>query len=207
MSVPTLANELSFPSGATIFRQGDAGHEMFVITKGKVQLSLGSGSHEKVVSVLSEGDFFGELSLLSDAPRTANAKATEDTVLFAIDRDVFRMMVQDDLDIVFRMLNALGQRLMRTNTPIELMVRTLSRARVLGHCAKKALAAGTPCRLAVAAVATELSTDREHVEDALRAAAARGAGTLSGDSWEIASQEQIRVLLETLCSEVGESAS
>src|SRR5437899_460779 len=99
----TLAegDEYRVPKGAVIFRQGDPGHEMFVVSAGRVRVTIGSEGHEREVGTFGPGEFFGELSLLSDAPRTATAEAIEDTTLLAIDRAAFSMMVQDDLDIVF----------------------------------------------------------------------------------------------------------
>src|SRR5438876_11067174 len=111
MATPATRDELHVPKGTVIFRQGDAGHEMFVLAKGHVRLTLGSEGLEKDLTVLGPGDFFGELSLLSDAPRSATATAVEDSSLLVIGRDVYAMMMQDDLDIVFRMMNTQGRRL------------------------------------------------------------------------------------------------
>src|SRR2546422_11590004 len=104
MATPTR-DELHVPKGTTIFHQGDPGHEMFVIAEGRVRLTLGNGGLEKELTVLGPGEFFGELSLLSDAPRSATATAVEDSTLLVIGRDVYAMMMQDDLDIVLRMMN------------------------------------------------------------------------------------------------------
>jgi len=109
--------------GTIIFRQGEPGDDMFVLERGKVSLTLTSEGRQKEVAVLAPGDFFGELSLLSGAPRTATAEAIEDSTLLAIRRDVFALMMQDDLDIVFRMMNVLGTRLAQTNRQLEALMR------------------------------------------------------------------------------------
>lgn len=202
MSAPALANEVRYAKGSTIFRQGEPGQEMFVVAEGRVELSLGSGSHEKVVASLAQGEFFGELSLLSGAPRTANARAIEDSLLLAIDRDVFRMMVQDDLDVVFRMLSAQGRRLTQANRPIELMVRSLLRIRIFTHCARETLAAGgTSCTLQLEDIAREVGTDPDHVRDALSSIADQGAGSLRDGTWELVSQPQLQALLDAVARE------
>src|SRR5512140_2141352 len=130
MATPAQRDELRVPKGTIIFRQGDPGHEMFVIAAGRVRLTIGAAGHEKEVAVLGPGAFFGELSLLSDEPRSATAEAMEDSTLLAIGRDVFAMMVQDDLDIVLRMMNIQGQRLSQTDQPIQELVQRLGRVRV-----------------------------------------------------------------------------
>ena len=60
-----------FAAGATIFREGDEGHEMFVIREGLVEILL----HDKVVATLSEGEIFGEMALIDARPRSATARA------------------------------------------------------------------------------------------------------------------------------------
>jgi len=175
---------------------------MFVIERGRVRLTLGSGSHEKVISVFGEGEFFGELSLLSGAPRTATAVAVDESVLFAINRDVFRMMVQDDLDVVFRMLNAQGQRLSLTNQPIEVLMKTLLRLRILAHVARTVVAeGGPPCTLEIAQLANDLGVDVERVREVLMLAADQGAGMVRDHAWELPSSEQLQVLLDLVCRE------
>ena len=109
--------------GTIIFRQGDPGDDMFVLERGKVSLTLTTDGSQKEVALLEPGDFFGELSLLSGAPRPVTAEAIEDSTLLSIRRDVFALMMQDDLDIVFRMMNVLGTRLGHTNRQLEALMR------------------------------------------------------------------------------------
>ena len=138
MPTETQREELQFPKGAVIFRQGDSGAEMFVVASGRIRLTIGKGGHETEVNTLGPGEFFGELSaLLSGEPRSATATAMEDSALLAIGRDVYAMMVQDDLDIVFRMFNIQGQRLSRTNVPLEELAARLGRVRIVGHCLRR----------------------------------------------------------------------
>jgi CRP-like cAMP-binding protein len=124
---PVLGDAKHVVRGTIIFRQGDPGDDMFVLERGKVSLTLASEGAQTEVALLEPGDFFGELSLLSGAPRTATAEAVEDSTLLAIRRDVFALMMQDDLDIVFRMMNVLGTRLGHTNRQLETLMREAPR--------------------------------------------------------------------------------
>src|SRR3989442_13143123 len=92
-----------------------AGGEMFFIGGGRVRLTITCEGHERELAVLQAGDFFGELSLLSGARRTATAVAVDDCDLLTIRRDVFAMLMQDDLQAVLRILAGLGQRLRQTD--------------------------------------------------------------------------------------------
>jgi len=172
MSSTTHGEELRFAKGAVIFRQGDTGHEMFVVGEGRIRLTIGKGGHETEVNTLGPGEFFGELSLLSGEPRSATATAIEDSTLLAIGRDVYAMMVQDDLDIVFRMFNIQGQRLSRTNVPLEELAAQMGHVRVAAHCLQRLWQAGTrlPLTVDIDELGKGFSGNPQAVEDRDRAA-------------------------------------
>jgi CRP/FNR family cyclic AMP-dependent transcriptional regulator len=144
-------HERNFPEGSVIFRQGDRGDDMFVVTRGRVRLTIGSGGHETVVNELGPGAFFGEMTLLGGVPRSATAVAVGDTALLRIDRDVFAIMVQDDLDVVFRMLETIRGRLAAADERFETLAARVERARVLAELLRRALAADDAALADVAA--------------------------------------------------------
>jgi len=201
MAVSAQGDELHAPKGAVIFRQGDPGNEMFVISKGRIRLTIGTAGHEKEVAILGKGEFFGELSLLEGAPRSATAQAVEDSALLAIGRDVFAMMVQDDLDIVFRMLNIQGRRLTQTNQPIQELVQRLGRLRIVAHALRRMHA--DDARLPIALELKELNAHLALKPEAVRAVVAElvqiGAGSLEGDRWSIQTRAHVDILLDALC--------
>jgi CRP-like cAMP-binding protein len=200
MSTETRREELRFPKGTVIFRQGDPGEEMFVVAAGHIRLTIGKGGHETEVNTLGPGEFFGELSLLSGEPRSATATATEDATLLAIGRDVYAMMVQDDLDIVFRMLNIQGQRLSRTNVPLEDLAARLGRVRIVGHCLRRLwqTGSGLPIAIDIDALGSGFAGSPEAVEGTVRDMVQRGIGQLQGRTWTIAERDHIDEMLEAL---------
>jgi CRP/FNR family cyclic AMP-dependent transcriptional regulator len=193
------SDPLKIPKGAIIFRQGDPGHEMFVITEGKVRVTLENGAYAQEVGSFGPGEFFGELSLMSGAPRTATARAEEDTVLLPIGRDVFAMMVGDDIEIVFRMMHRLGERLSRSNQPTQRLVERMGRIRVITHCLLRVERAGDfPVSMDTRHLAGELVAPIEDVMATAEDLAGRGAGSLEGSRWVFRDRGDVEKLLAVL---------
>jgi MFS family permease len=80
------------PPGTILVTEGTAGHEMYVIRDGRVEVSRGG----ELVATLGPGDIFGEIAVLSDAPRIATVSTVTDTVVLAIGRDAFLAALSTD---------------------------------------------------------------------------------------------------------------
>ncbi len=80
----------TFGNGEAIVRQGDPGQSMFVVCSGNVAVVLDPGHRE--VATIEAGGYFGEMSLLSGAPRTATVVARGDAVVMELDADLFRKL-------------------------------------------------------------------------------------------------------------------
>ncbi len=110
--------KVSFPAGATIFGVGDPGDSMYILLQGSVELSVKTKTGEPVVLERPErGDFFGEISLLDEGPRTATAKATADVEAIEVDRgdldELFRLKPAAALDLLAATGRRLRQNVMR----------------------------------------------------------------------------------------------
>ena len=197
---PVQRHELHAPRGTVIFRQGDLGDSMFVIERGRVRIVFSFEGHAAEVAVLEPGAFFGELSLLGGAARTASAEVIEDADLLVIRRDTFVMMMQDDIDIVFRMLSDMGVRLARTDERFLALMLRVRRIRILGGCLRRISAGGeTPAVLDVERLAEELQVAPPEVHATLAELAAQGAGTLRDGQFVIPDREHVTRLTEALC--------
>jgi predicted MFS family arabinose efflux permease len=87
-SIERILSELTWleaPNGAIVIREGDAGDRFYVLAEGRVAVSKGGVE----LRVEGPGDYFGEIALLRDVPRTATVTALEHLRMFAIDRDRF----------------------------------------------------------------------------------------------------------------------
>ena len=83
-----LSRELTtvtVPAGTDIFQQGDPGDLLYIVDEGDVSI-IRNGVE---INVMHPGDYFGEIALLRDIPRTAGARANEEVKLYALARDVF----------------------------------------------------------------------------------------------------------------------
>jgi hypothetical protein len=108
--------------GQYVFHEGDLGTEMYVIHRGRVEILKrvdGQENGEAVLAVFEQGDFFGELSLLDDQPRSASVRALEDSVLVEIDGATFIQMLRETPEIAVRMMRKLSRRLRDTDRLLQ----------------------------------------------------------------------------------------
>lgn len=96
----------TFGRNEFIFMQNDPGDSFFIIKTGKVCIML----DDKEIACLHEGDFFGEMSLLTGNPRTASVKASEDTEVLVIEKDAFKGLIQTNQELLENVLEFLTKR-------------------------------------------------------------------------------------------------
>ena len=81
--------------GEVLFREGDLGHELYLIREGTVVVSkLVTGRVEQVLARIGAGEVFGEMSLFDEAPRSATVQAECDSALFCLDREGLRGLIE-----------------------------------------------------------------------------------------------------------------
>jgi hypothetical protein len=105
----------SYSAGETIFREGELGTEMYILSEGAVEVVTGEAGRPTVVATLGKGDFFGEMSLLDDRPRSATIRAKTDVRLLVINGATFGQMLKDNPEIAVRMMRKLARRLRDTD--------------------------------------------------------------------------------------------
>lgn len=115
-----LAKELSvvgYPKGRIVFNAGDRGDAFYIIKSGIVRVFIDAPeSGEKIVlSNLSEGDYFGEMALLTGGPRSASIETVTNVSLIRLDRESFEGLLEEDPKVSISISNMLSQRLMQAN--------------------------------------------------------------------------------------------
>jgi len=100
-----------FLDGETIVRQGESGSHMFVIRRGKVEVTQRSANGEEVrLALLGPGDVFGEMAIFERQPRSATARAVGEAVVLTVDRRTFLRRIQEDPSLAFHVLQSMSQR-------------------------------------------------------------------------------------------------
>ncbi|MFO8056965.1 MAG: cyclic nucleotide-binding domain-containing protein [bacterium] len=102
-----------------IFSQGDRSRVMYIVREGKIRIHRRAGGREKTLSYLGPGDFFGEMAMLNNRPRSASATAVTGARLLAFDKPAFENMVKNNFGVAFRIIRTLTQRLQEADTLIE----------------------------------------------------------------------------------------
>ncbi|WP_035615982.1 cyclic nucleotide-binding domain-containing protein [Haloferula sp. BvORR071] len=115
MKLPNLFTDPSrlrtFKVGDTIFKAGDPGNEMFIVDEGEVDIVING----TVVETVGPEHFFGELALIDEAPRSADAVARTDCKLAALDQRQFTFLVDEIPFFALRVMKVLADRLRRAD--------------------------------------------------------------------------------------------
>jgi CRP-like cAMP-binding protein len=101
-----------YPAGAQIFKEGDPGDGIYIINEGKVQISaLVSEEDRRVLGRLGEGDFFGEMAVLDDEPRSGTATTETTTLLTFIPRESMVAMLESSPRLAVRLVREFSLRM------------------------------------------------------------------------------------------------
>lgn len=174
---------------ALVFGQEDAGDALFVIAQGRVKVVLyGESGKEITLSFFTQGEFFGEMSLLDNMPRSANVVTTENSVLLILQREQFKKHLVETPTTAINILGELSRRLRKADEVIGnlALLDVYGRvARVLMDLAKKdgeeveegILIRKRPTQQDIASL---VSTSRETVSRALSEFKKRGLLVMDG---------------------------
>jgi hypothetical protein len=111
-------------AGEFVFREGDLGTEMYILQEGKVEILKELHGEQQQLSILEKGDFFGEMAILEELPRTASARAATDVKLLQINGSTFDQMLRSNPEIAVRMMRKLSRRLRETDLLLQRAVGT-----------------------------------------------------------------------------------
>jgi CRP/FNR family transcriptional regulator, cyclic AMP receptor protein len=104
--IARIADEIDLPEGKTLMREGDRGREFFVLVEGSAEVRRG----KRKVSTLGGGDFFGEIALVSQRPRTATVTTTSPARTLVVTEQSFRSLLDGAPDVQRKVLQALADR-------------------------------------------------------------------------------------------------
>jgi len=109
-----------YAAGQLVFNQGDPGSEMFIVARGHVNIHLpGDGSRRVSLKDITRGEYFGELALFDDKPRSASALATTDAVLLELSRKTLSSYLERRPRAAMAILRTMAERLRETNAMLS----------------------------------------------------------------------------------------
>ncbi len=124
--VAAVATEESHPLAALIFEHGAVGDRLYVILEGRIRISRNvPGMGEEALAILNSGAIFGEMALLDDTPRSADARVHERCRLLVISREAFEdlLFLNKDLayEVLWSMVRILTSRLRATTDKLAFL--------------------------------------------------------------------------------------
>ncbi|MDQ6671480.1 MAG: cyclic nucleotide-binding domain-containing protein, partial [Chloroflexota bacterium] len=115
-TIAHLLRERRLAESEVLCRQGEPGDAMFIVTGGRIRLStIGPSGNEKVLTYFTDGQFFGETALLTDAPRSATATAETDSQLLVLDKAAFDRLIANHAQSMREILKVVSRRTLQTN--------------------------------------------------------------------------------------------
>jgi CRP/FNR family transcriptional regulator/CRP/FNR family cyclic AMP-dependent transcriptional regulator len=196
------ARPRTFRKGSYVFREGDVGNALYVISRGQVKISrMGRGGTEAIYAILVPGDSFGEIALLSgDAARTADAQAMELTECVSVPKESLLSFIDEHPVMSRHLLRALARYVQQVDESLA----EIAFLDITGRVARKLLDMAqshgrkTPegiqigLRLSQRTLASMVSASRENVNRALHRFTARGDIRTDGGMITILRPDELR---------------
>jgi len=111
-----LLEPVAWPKGARVFEMGEVGMEMYIITAGRIGISVDPDlSRQGFIAELKVGDCLGEMGLIDSEPRSATAVVLDDAQALALDKEKLHGLLMSYPELGIGMLRAMSQRLRSAN--------------------------------------------------------------------------------------------
>jgi len=121
--VAAIAVDMTFEPGETLFRQGDPGDSLYIILDGEVAIEMDGVE----VNLLGNGQFFGEVAVLADLPRSAGAVARSEVYVLSIARTDFLHLFKHNRDLRLNIVREMGRRVSELSRRERQMTTDLGR--------------------------------------------------------------------------------
>ncbi len=193
-----ITREREYPKNSVILFEDDPGDALYIVSTGQVKVVLiGEDGREVILSVLGDGDFFGEMSLIDDEPRSAHVIAMKDSRLLVLRREDFQAELEREPRIGLKLLRVLVQRLRRADEKIGGLVLLDVNGRVARLLLDLAEESGGPTitrKLTHHTIAQMIGSSRETVSRAMRELVDKGCIAVSRREITITGADMLRTL-------------
>ncbi len=154
-----VTRETGFSSGQEIFKEGDPGDGFYVVKAGLVEISALVGTGERqVFSKVGPGDFFGEMAVLDDQPRSASASAQGDAVVYFIPRRQLLDMLRHSPELAISLMRDISRRMREFNRQYIRNVLQAERMALVGRFASS-IVHDLKNPLSIISMASEMACD------------------------------------------------
>lgn len=124
----------TYAKGEVVFQEGEKGDSLYIILKGQVKVCLyDEDGREYILAAIGKDGFFGELALIDELPRSANAITLEDSELLIIRRHDFTRLLMENPMITIAILKVLSRRLRETDERIRWLAFLSVEGRILKY--------------------------------------------------------------------------
>jgi CRP-like cAMP-binding protein len=123
VQVAQLAEECWFADRVVLCREGEYGHELYIIASGQVRVTKQAGGGEHVLSILGAGEFVGEMAIIDSVPRFATVTALGDTRVLVFNAEMFKSILRDRPEVALGVMRGLSRRLREQSQPGAATVR------------------------------------------------------------------------------------
>ncbi len=134
-----------FEPGDLIFKEGEKGDVMYVLLEGAVELKMRLERGETVLKTVdTPNDFFGEMALLDERPRSASAVAVKKTKVLPVDGPTFESMILANGKFALKIIKVLAARIRRSNDQVSDLIETMPKERIARGMTDFAVRHGEP---------------------------------------------------------------
>jgi CRP-like cAMP-binding protein len=173
---------------------------MFILQSGRVKISKRIRGVEKTLATLEKGEFFGEMAILNDKPRSASAETLEACDMLVIDRKTFDALIRGNSEIAVRFIKRLADRLREANDQMEALMIKDNTSRLVSILAKhvREQKKAGPFSMTIEELGGLAGIEAAQARSILEKLASVRIIELAGDRVQIMDQDQVDRLLRYL---------
>ena len=113
-----MAETISVPAGQLVLREGDQGDSLFVVLGGELEVTKRQGSQDVLLALYKPGQFFGEMALLEQAPRSASVRTLQESRLLVVSQVAFQTLLSCSPSTPMKILHTVTSRLRSTESAL-----------------------------------------------------------------------------------------
>ena len=118
-ALATMVTRRSAPRGSVIMREGDRIDSLYIVISGRLKVMMGEADGKEVIlSILGPGEFFGEMGLIDDSPRSASVIAIEPCELLSVTKRAFKKCLAENTEVAMTVLRVVVRRLREADRKI-----------------------------------------------------------------------------------------